>query len=256
MKTVVCYKWVVNDDAVSINDSGEVEIRNPQYDVSPYDRNAIEAGVQLAEKTNGVCVALSAGDQTLAKSNKATLSSGPSAGYVVIDPAMAQADCAVAANVISAAIRKIGDTDLVLCSEASSDTFAQQMAPRIAKELGWPVVTYVKSIVPEEDSVIVERELETCVEKLEVQLPAVLSILGDSNNPRMPKLKDVMGAGKKPFTIWSCADLDGPAVDAKLSEVSVSGNSTERKNIICAESSKEETVSRLVKYLIEEGVVS
>jgi electron transfer flavoprotein beta subunit len=255
MKTVVCYKWVVSDDCISVSPSGNLEFKDVEYDISEYDRNAVEAATQLAERTEGLCVALSAGDETLVKSQKATLSAGPKEGYVVIDPIMDKADCMVTANVLAEAVRKIGEVDLVLCGEASSDTFSQQMAPRIARELGWPVATYVKEIEPGNGYVTVTRELEACVEKLELRLPAVVSILGDSNTPRMPKLKDVMSAGKKPFTRWTVADLGVENTTAGLEIVSLAGNSTDRKTIILEEDSLETTMEKLLKSLIEEGVV-
>ena len=256
MKTAACYKWIVADDCITVSPSGKLEVKDPQYDVSPYDRNAIEAGAQLAEKTEGLCVALSAGGENLVKSQKATLSAGPQEGYVVIDPVMEDADCMVAANVLAAAVEKIGGVDLVLCGEASSDTFSQQMAPRIAKQLGWPVATYVKEIEPGDGYITVTRELETCVEKQQLRLPAVVSILGDSNTPRMPKLKDVMGAGKKPFTKWTVAELGVGNTKSGIETLSVTGNSTDRKTIMIAEDSLESTMEKLLKTLIDEGVVS
>lgn len=259
MKTVACYKWILDEKCMSVNSqTGSIDIREPVYEISPYDRNAIEAAVQCAEKTNGLCVTLSAGTDILQKSRKDVLSCGPKEGFAVIDPIMDQADCMVAANVVAAAVNKIGGVDLVICSEAASDTFAQQMAPRLGKQLGWPVVTYVSDIEIGDGRILVSRENETNVEKVEVPLPAVISVIGDCNIPRMPKLKDVMNAGKKPFTEWKAADLrlSEKELSAGIRTLSVTGNSTARKKIVIDGGGMEASMQKLLKCMIDEGVVS
>ena len=66
--------------------------------------------------------------------------------YWVNSPDAENADSKITANVLAAAVKKIEDITLVVCSEGASDTFARQTAPKIGAALDWPVVTSVTKI--------------------------------------------------------------------------------------------------------------
>lgn len=72
-----------------------------------------------------------------------------------------------------------------------------------------PVVNAVSRIECKDGALLVERALEGCVEVLEVSLPAVVSVTSDANLPRIPQLKDILAAGKKPVTVWSLDEVGG-----------------------------------------------
>lgn len=56
-----------------------------------------------------------------------------------------------------------------------------------------------------EGTVRVERTLEDCAEVLDVRLPAVLSVTSDICPSKIPSMRDIMGAGKKPAEITESA---------------------------------------------------
>ena len=251
---LVCYKWVIEENDISVDFDGDLKMREPAYKVSLYDRNAIEAAVQLSEKTEMPCIALTCGDAKAEKSRKEALCAGPDQGYAVIDDALESADSYLTATVLASAIKKIGDIDVVLCGEGSGDMYAQQVGPRIAGALGWPLVAYATEIEPCEGGLQVKRAGADGIEILKASMPIVITVAGDCNTPRIAGIKAVMGAGKKPFEVFSLADvgIDGSA--SGLSVKQVIGNRPDRKNIrIQGDSSS--IAAELVKSLIGEGVL-
>ena len=113
-------------------------------------------------------------------------------------PLGGSADAFVIANVLAAAIRKAGPYDLILCGEGSSDMFYQQIAPRLAALLDLPCVSFVQKMTLEGDVLTATRKLGDCTEQVSVNGPAVVSVLSEINKPRIPSLKQVLGAAKKP----------------------------------------------------------
>ena len=255
-KIVVCYKWVIDENDIVVDHSGKINLREPSYKVSLYDRNAIEAAVQLAGQYSAECVALTAGDEKSEKSKKDVLCAGPEEGFAIIDESLNAADSLVTASLLAAGINRIGEADIVFCGEGSGDVYAQQVGPRIAAMLGWPLVSYATSVEANGDTLTIKRETAEGVEVLEARYPLVVTVAGDSNIPRIPGIKDIMGAGKKPFTIWSPADL-GEGLEEMMSGLrttEVIGNMPDRKNIVIKGSSQE-AAYEVVKALISEGVL-
>lgn len=92
-----------------------------------------------------------------------------------------------------------GGFDLILCGDGSADEYAQQVDVQLAARLGVPSVNAVTAIKAEGDSMVVERTLEDVVEEVEVPLPAVIAVTPDVATPRIPGMKDILAAGKKPM---------------------------------------------------------
>ena len=89
-------------------------------------------------------------------------------------------------------------------------------------------------MTPDGDKIVAERELEDMVEICELELPAVVSVTSDGNVPRIPSMKEIMGAGKKPATQWSVADLaEAEAGSSSADAVStLAPDQVDRKRII------------------------
>ena len=71
---------------------------------------------------------------------------------------------------------------------------------------------HVTSIAAEGDKVVVERTLEEEVEEIEVPLPAVIAVSPSIGEPRIPGMREILAAGKKPSTVDELAG----GVDAKI----------------------------------------
>lgn len=245
MNTVACYKITPDNQDVAVAPDGSIDVSRAAMVLGEYDLMAIEEAAKVAEATEGRAVLLTAGGEALGDTKlvKAALSRGTSELYSVSDPALADADAFQTATVLAAALGKM-EYDLVICGEGSADRYEQQVGSLLGSLLGLPVVNAVSSIEPRDGSVVVERALENEVEVLEVALPAVVSVTTDINLPRIPQLKDILAAGKKPVTTWTLDEVGGlPSACVETVSVKAPGN-VERKKVVY-ESGSAENVGEL-----------
>lgn len=235
MKIVVCYKSVPNSDSISVNRDLSIDLSSAEWEIGQYDLRAIEAGMKLAAQSEDSTVcALTVGGNIVGNSKlkKAVLSRGPAEMYGVQDPSLAGADSLTSAEVLAAAIAKLGQVDLVLCGEGSGDAYAQQVGNMLGGTLGWTTVNGVSAVSPCDGGLRLERTLGDGVEVLELSLPAVISVTGDINTPRIPTMKDILGAGKKPAVIWPLESLSVGLCPASETISVLAPEQSERKKLI------------------------
>lgn len=254
MEIVTCYKIVPEEQDIIVNKDRSLSLEKAEWKIGQYDLHAVEAGMQIAQATGGKVVALSIGDKQLenSKLKKGILSRGPEELYTVVDDCLTGADTYQTASVLAAAITKKGHFDLVLCGEGSSDLNAQQVGSQLGEMLKVPTVNAVSKITPDGDKLVVERTLEDEVEVLEVPLPAVISVTTDINIPRIPSMKDILAAGKRPVTKWNLADI-GIQNSVRPTETvsTLAPEQVERKQIIL-EGESEEIINKLFENLRKE----
>jgi electron transfer flavoprotein beta subunit len=256
-KCLVCYKWTLDEQDIKVKPEDlSLDSSRAKGKISDFDRNAIEEAALLVEKLGGAVDALSYGTATVKQSLKDVLSRGPEKVYWIGDSSAESADAAVTANVLAAAARKLGQYDLILCGEGSSDQFNQQTASRLAALLGLPCLSFVQKLSVEGDSVKATRKLDDCLEVVSVKTPVVISVLSEINKPRIPTLKQVLGASKKPNEEIKIADLGlaPEALQPKAVRKSVKGFVMKRKNVIYKESSAADNVAKLAVSLAAEGL--
>ena len=242
MNVIACYKIVPNDQDIVVKDDGNLDLSKAERVIGEYDLVAIEEAARIAEATGGRAVLLSAGSDELKDSKliKAALSRGAEELYCVVDSALADADSFQIASVLAQALQKMEfGSSLVICGEGSSDLYAQLVGTLLGSLAGIPVLNAVSKIEVQGDNLVVERTLEREVEILELTLPAVISVTTDINLPRIPKLKEILAAGKKPVTTWNLSDLaELPASNIEVFET-LAPKSIERKQIIYQDASDE-----------------
>ena len=222
MKILTCFKNIRDEQEINVTSSRKLDISAAPWMLGPYDLNAVEAAMRISAENGAEVYALTAAGEVIdnAKQRKSILSRGPKELYAVKDAALESADTYVVSKVLAEAIKKIGDVDLVLFGEGSGDMYAQQTGLITGALLGWPVLNAVSAIEIEGNEAIVERSTDTGLEVLRVKLPAAISVTSDINLPRIPSMKDILGAGKKPVTVWDMADvLDAPAAAAETVSV-------------------------------------
>ncbi|MGY6028278.1 electron transfer flavoprotein [Phytobacter sp. AG2a] len=249
MRFLTCYKLVPEEQDIVITAEKTLTTSQAGDKISPFDLNAIEAAVQLAKDGDEV-LALSVGGKALnnAKLRKDVLSRGPDALYMVTDEHLSSSLPYETARALAAASQKIG-FDLLLCGEGSGDLYAQQTGLLVGAILNIPAINAVSHIEIKEGHVSVERTLEDEIEVLDVPLPAVICVSSDINEPRIPSMKAILGAGKKSVTQWSAADIGWESEAAHADLISVyAPEQTERKRIII-EGDGQDEIARLRDYL-------
>ena len=258
-KIAVCYKWVLNDADMRVNPANqELDASRCKYQINEYDRTGLETGVQIKAAAGGELVGLTCGTASEA-SAKDALSRGPDVVYSLDDAAMERADSGVTAKALAAMVKTVGDIDVVVCSEGSSDDYAQQVGPRLAALLDYPCVSYVSRVTVEGDTLHLERKLEDGTECVSIPAPVVITIVPDICEAPIPSVKQILGAKKKPANTLSLADagLDAAAVTPRITVNSVKAPLTTRKAVRMNPdgTSLDDAAANLVKQLAADGVL-
>ncbi len=252
MKIVACCKVVPDEELIQVLSSRELSLDGVPAKISQYDLNALEAGKKLSAGAGNTLTALSIGGKTFlepTKIRKDILSRGADDLKLVIDDSVTFDDSLQTARAIAAAVREIGDADLILCGTGSSDLYAQVTGIQVGALLGYPTVNNVTDIrVVDAGTVEVERTLENSVETFSVPLPAVLSVSSEINTPGVPAMRDIMRAGKKPVAVLAAPGDNAASADI-LSQLAPE-QQERRQEII--EGDNEEAVDKLVAFLRKE----
>ena len=217
---------------------------------NPEDLNALEQALKLKEMYPGTKVTLlTMGPGRAAEIVREGLYRGADGGIVLSDRAFAGSDTLATSYALSAAVRKIGDYDLIIGGRQAIDGDTAQVGPQIAEKLGLPQVTYAEEIISAEGGkVIVKRRIESGVETVKAPMPLVITVNGaaDACRPRNAKAlqkykyaaapseiaadekrKELIG--KRPYLgigEWSAVD-----VEADLAQCGLAGSPTKVKAI-------------------------
>ena len=250
MNIIVCFKVVPEEQDITVNADRSLSTAKAEPKISTYDLNALEAAVQLASETGGKVTALSIGGSMLenGKVRKDVLSRGADALSIVIDPSLDNLLPYETAQVLKAALSKL-DYDVVLCGEGSADLYAQQVGVLLGEMLGVPALNAVSKVSHAGGKLEVERSLEDEVEVLEVTLPAVISVTSDINVPKIPSMKNILAAGKKPVQVMTLQDLGVTGLESSVvMEEMLAPERTARKKVII-EGDSAEAVAEFAGYL-------
>jgi len=227
--------------------------------ISESDKNAIEEAVRLKEKHGGKITVLTMGPARAKEALREAIAMGADEGYMLAGPEFENSDAHATALALSAAIKKIGQFDMILCGETSEDQYSFQVGPRTAEILNLPQITYAVRITLQDSNILVDRNLEECYEIVESKLPAFVTVSREINEPRLPTLMAIMAASKKTMTAWTLADIElkpgEVGREGSLTEPLRSSVATGERKRILIEGEPGEAAEKLVTALVSEGVV-
>ncbi len=211
MKIVVCVKQVPETTEVKINPKTNTLMREGVASITnPFDEFAVEEALLTREKHGGEVHVISMGPPQAVDVLKNAAAVGADKVYLLSDQAFAGADTLATAYALSKAIEKIGGVDLIICGKQAIDGDTAQVGPGIATRLGIPQLTYVakvREIDPAKKKIVVERMLENGREVVECSLPAVVTVMKDINEPRLPSLIGIKKAAKAQIPTWTAKDI-------------------------------------------------
>ena len=216
MDIIVCFKQVLDPDIPArdfkVDEAAKRVVPPPNVSpvISNFDEYALEAAVQLKESLGGSITVLTVGGDDSMDNIKKSLAIGCDEAVLLSDGAFDGSDAFGSAEVLAAAIKKIGRYDLILFGRVSSDWSAGATGIAVAENLGLPAVTQVQKIEPGEGSLRVERVLEDGSAAYDVPLPCVLTVSNELNEPRLPTVPGILKASRKQVPTWSATDLDLP----------------------------------------------
>jgi electron transfer flavoprotein beta subunit len=265
MHIVVCLKQVPDpegpaDAFVISSDKMKVEPKGIPPVVSVYDESALEAALRVKDSapdkikvtvltlgnriSNAVMMkALAVGADDVTKVESSVLESG-------------HLDSMGNARAIAAAIKKMGDVDIVFAGKQSADWNAGMTGIGIAHYLEIPVITMATQVGMDGADLVIVRQTAEGQEKLKVAYPAVV-IAGEIGEVRYPTMKQRQDAKKKPFVTWTVEDIG--FADSYANKVILCGlQAVEMRKANCAfltGDSPEETAKNLIGRLRNDKVL-
>jgi electron transfer flavoprotein beta subunit len=185
------------------------------------NERAVEEALVLKEAHDGEVTVLTVGPDRATDAIRKALSMGADKAVHVVDDALHGSDLIQTSKVLAAAIKTVGDVDLVIAGNEASDGQGGAVPAVVAELLGYPQLTHARKVELDGSTVKVTRETDEGLTHLEASLPVVISVGEKINEPRYPSFKGIMAAKKKPVETLSVADLsvDGVGLDAAWSTV-------------------------------------
>ncbi len=210
MKIVVCIKQVPDTTDVKINKETNTLIREGVKSIiNPYDVYAIEEGLALKEIYGGSVTVISMGPPQVCEALKEAVSLGVDNVILISDRAFAGADSLATSYTLAKTIEKIGEVDLIITGKQAIDGDTAQVGPGIAEWLHIPHSTYIKAV--EEitgEHIRVQRMIEGGYERIELDMPALITVVKEINEPRFPSIRGILRSREIEVPIWTANDLD------------------------------------------------
>jgi electron transfer flavoprotein alpha/beta subunit len=231
MKIVVCIKQVPDTAEVRINPETGTLIREGMPGIiNPFDMHAIEAGLNIREKTGGKVTVITMGPPQAESALRDAISMGADDGLLLCDRAFAGSDTWATSFTLSKAIGKLG-ADIIICGKQAIDGDTAQVGPETAEFLNIPHISYVRKIEDvNESSIRVQRMMDEGYDVVESPFPVLLTVVKELNEPRLPSLKGKMAAKKAVIQKWGASDIL-----ADENDIGLKGSPTQVKNIFTPE---------------------
>jgi electron transfer flavoprotein beta subunit len=248
----VLIKQVPDMNAVRIDRANGRIVPSAQLVMSSYDEYAIEAALRLKESFGGEVIVVAAGPAAVRDIITRALAMGADRGIHLEMEDVNAADTLGMASILSDALRPIG-CSLVIAGQTSDDFEAGQVGAQVAELLKMPVISNVVEILFDEGELLVRRDMEDGYQTVRATLPVVLLSSTGLDQPRLPSLKGIMAAKRKPVeTISAVAAAERrltwetPQVPAKT----VSGTIVHLQDVTATEAARQ-----LVGWLQEQKLI-
>ena len=209
MKIVVCIKQVPDTNEVKLDPVTGTLIRDgvPSI-INPDDKAGLEAALTLKEQTGATVTVVTMGPPQADAVLREAMAMGADDAYLITDRAFGGADTLATSTTIAAAIRTL-EYDLIIAGRQAIDGDTAQVGPQIAEHLGIANVSYAEDIKVEGNTVIVKRQYEDRYHTVKVQMPCLVTALGEMNKPRYMTPGGIFDAYRnKEVKVITRADLE------------------------------------------------
>ncbi len=210
LKIIVCIKQVPETQEVRLDPvTHTLKREGVKAIINPFDFYALEEGLRVREARGGRVTVLTMGPPQAEEALREALGYGADAAVLLSDPAFAGADTWATALTLARAIGKLGGADLIFTGKQAIDGDTAQVGPMLATIMGISFVAWARKLQFTGPACLeVERLLDHGYDAVEVALPAVISVVKEINEPRVPSFKAKLAAKKAAIPIWTRADLD------------------------------------------------
>lgn len=251
MNIAVCIKQVVDVSQVKVDEASKnLILTGIPLKTSDFDKNAVEEAIKIKERLNAKLITITVGGAQASESVRETLAMGADEGIILSDIAFENLDAFGISRVLAAGIKKIGDVNLVICGEAAIDTYAGQVGPMLAEQLGMPAITYVTSVAPEASKLIITRDTGDKTVTVEAGFPVLFTATKELNEPRLPNMMQILAAANKKIETWGAGELGitSDQLSSCLTSGAIKGFTMDRKKIMI-EGEPTEQAGKLIEYI-------
>ncbi len=209
---VVCIKQVPKAQELQVDPVTQTLKRvGVPSEINPPDKNALEMALQLKEKHGGEIIVLTMGPTVFSQSLERALAMGCDRAILLSDRLLGGSDTVPTGLALSETIHKIGNVDLILCGEETTDSSTGHVGPGIAGHLDLPQITYCVDLRIAEGKVRGKRAMEDGFEVWECKMPCLITVNFGSNSPREPSLSGKIKVKRGGLiTTWSATDVNLP----------------------------------------------
>ena len=210
MLIVACIKQVPDTTQVQIDPVTNTLVREGiPIIVNPYDTHAIEESLRLKDRFGVRVAAISMGPPNAEATLRKALAVGVDEAVLLSDRVFGGADTLATSNVLSEAIRRLGEKEevgLVICGKQTIDGDTAQVGPGIAKRLGLQLLSYVSRIAEldlTKRQIVVERRAEGGVQVLRTAVPCLITMLENTNEMRFAPMDNMIRAARYEVRKWN-----------------------------------------------------
>ena len=176
----------------AMNDDGTVNRSALPAIFNPEDLNALELALQIKEDFGGKVTVITMGLPAAASILRDSLFRGADDAILLTDQKCAASDTLATSYIISCAVKKL-TPDIVFCGRQAIDGDTAQVGPQLAEKLGITQITYVEELIELNGKIItVRRNIGNGFQKVRTELPVLLTVTTDANNPRVAAAKKMM----------------------------------------------------------------
>ena len=261
LKILVCVKQVPDVDQMRMDPAtGNLIRAGVPAILNPLDANALSAAVKVKETYGAEITLITMGPPNAEAVLRECLAVGADKAILVTDRAFGNADTLATSYSIVSAAKQVDKFDLIFCGKETLDGATGQMGSQLAKRFDAAQVTsasLIKEIDLEKNTLVVERELETGIETLEVRMPCLFTMEKTNYPVRIPNLKGKLAAKKAPVLTFTANDIP----DLDRNRIGDAGSPTKvprmfppvmpEPGVILNEGSVEANVEKLLQLIAE-----
>jgi electron transfer flavoprotein beta subunit len=177
----------------AMNDDGTVNRSALPAIFNPEDLNALELALEIKDKFGGKITVITMGPPAASEILRDSLFRGADEAILITDTRCAASDTLATSYILKCAVKKVGDCDIVFCGRQAIDGDTAQVGPQLAEKLGVPQITYVEELTELNGRTITaRRNIGNGWQQVRTKLPALLTVTGDANEPRVAAAKKMM----------------------------------------------------------------
>jgi electron transfer flavoprotein beta subunit len=223
-----------------MNDDGTVKRSALPAIFNPEDLNALELALQVKDKFGGHITVITMGLPAASAVLRDSLYRGADEAILLTDRRCAASDTLATSYILSCAVKRL-DYDIVLCGRQAIDGDTAQVGPQLAEKLGVTQITYVEELEELDGRTITaRRNIGNGWQQVKADLPVLLTVVGDANEPRVAAAKKMMKYKN------ACTPME---VEQRIKAENTDADEEDIKELVEHKCSKLEEAGSLIKQL-------